>query len=100
LSERHGARVALQIRLDGRWSRQDRWATTQMRRSVPSAVIGQGSPAVARARRGFVSESGHHNSPTDHCGMRARPQSRRDQSPLSIVRLPEGGQGRQDVPLR
>jgi hypothetical protein len=67
LSERHGARVALQIRLDGRWSRQERWATTQMRRSVPSAVIGQGSPAVARARRGFVSESGCSQSPTGDC---------------------------------
>ena len=38
--------------LEGRSSRQDRLVTTQMRRSVPSAVIGQLSPTVARAEVG------------------------------------------------
>jgi hypothetical protein len=47
-----------------RRSRQDRWTTTQMRRSVPSAVIGQASPAVARARWGFASEGQRRGSPT------------------------------------
>jgi len=57
-----GARVA--VDRDGRRSRQDRWATTQMRRSVLSAVISKASPAVARVRRGFVSEGRQRGSPT------------------------------------
>jgi len=40
------------VDLDGSWSLQDRWTTTQMRRSVSSAVIGRASPAVARAEVG------------------------------------------------
>ena len=48
---------------DGRRFRQDRCATIQTRRSVPSAMIGQASPAVARARRGFASEGRRRGSP-------------------------------------
>lgn len=42
--------LVITVVLDGSWSRQDRWATTQMRHSVSSAVIRLASPAVARAR--------------------------------------------------
>jgi hypothetical protein len=54
------------VDLDGSWSLQDRWTTTQMRRSVSSAVIGRASPAVARARWGFVSEEVRARSATKH----------------------------------
>ena len=52
------------VDLDGRRSRQDRCAPIQMRRSVPPAVIGQASPAVTRARRGFASEGRRRGPPT------------------------------------
>jgi hypothetical protein len=40
----------------GGGSRQDRWTTTQMSRQVASAVIGEASLTVVRARWGFASE--------------------------------------------
>jgi hypothetical protein len=45
-----------------------------MRRSVPSAVIGQASPAVARARWGFVSKGRRRGSATGRsvCSYRVR----------------------------